>query len=279
MNLPQLNLAVLRQTLISKHQELLLSIEQLNDLKILKLMAQRIRNTFAFLKNGLLVVAAEDLIGASDNADAIKDAWEEFVSTYQDKICSGDTDAVIVIGSPGKRPQQLARIKRIEMIILDGTRIARMAWGDEESEPQWSDDGVDGAAPESRDKLLDKKLILIHRILNGEKQKVSKAKPAPLFSFGAKPVQKKDEDPKEDQPAAEVEAPQWCKDTMVTAQPLSAVLAFYRYYLLQPKYKAIVKHDLDHPAYFKKRDRILELISQEKHRTYFTAANLSFLSL
>ena len=100
LNLPQLNLAVLRQTLITKHQALLVSIEQLNDINILKLMARRIRNTFAFLKNGLVVVSTEDLIGNSADAAATESAWEDFVATYQDKITANDTEALIVINSP-----------------------------------------------------------------------------------------------------------------------------------------------------------------------------------
>ena len=76
-----------------------------------------------------------------------------------------------------------------------------------------------------------------------------------------KPVEPKAEDPPEDQPKADIAAPEWCKDTMITTQPLASLLAFYRYYLLQPKYKAPLKFDLDHPAYFSKRDSILDIIS------------------
>jgi len=77
----------------------------------------------------------------------------------------------------------------------------------------------------------------------------------------------------------EVEPPQWLKDIMITSQPLAAAFAFYRYYLLQPKYKAIVKFDLDHPAYFKKRDKLLELTQDDEFRAYFLAAILSFIGL
>merc|ERR1712224_660236 len=98
--------------------------------------------------------------------------------------------------------------------------------------------------------------------------KVSKAKPLPLFFFGAKPVEKNNENPEENQVMSQIEDPEMCSDIMMTSQPLAALFAFYRYYLLQPKYKAIVKFNLDHPAYFKKRDAILELVSDENFRNY-----------
>ena len=66
---------------------------------------------------------------------------------------------------------------------------------------------------------------------------------------------------------------------MITSQPLAAIFAFYRYYLLQPKYKAIVKFNLNHAKYFEKRDSILEVVSDSQYKAYFTATILSFMSL
>ena len=74
---------------------------------------------------------------------------------------------------------------------------------------------------------------------------------APLFMFGNLKTDTKPQEVAD----VDVEPPQWLKDIMITSQPLATAFAFYRYYLLQPKYKAIVKFDLDHPAYFKKRDK------------------------
>lgn len=82
VNLTKLNLAVLRNGIIPKHQALMQSIEKLNDIKIMKLLATRIRNTFAFLDNGLVVFAMDDILGQSENKKEMEDAWETFVATY-----------------------------------------------------------------------------------------------------------------------------------------------------------------------------------------------------
>ena len=130
--LPQLNEAVLKQSLIVKHQDLLQKIEQLNDLALIVLLAKRIRNTFAFLKNKLLVVSSEEVIGQPDaNTDKIKASWDDFLSNYQDQITSDKTEAVIVLNGLRK----LNKISKIEMIIIDGTKIARLVFTAEESEP------------------------------------------------------------------------------------------------------------------------------------------------
>ena len=78
---------------------------------------------------------------------------------------------------------------------------------------------------------MDEKVELIHRIINGEKQKISKPKAA-LFSFGSKPAVEKEEKTETATAPIEITSPSNCKDVMVTAQPLSTVFAFYRYYLL-----------------------------------------------
>lgn len=125
---------------------------------------------------------------ADASQDEVKQTWDNFLSNYQDKIASGNTDAVIVLHGACKPSS--SKISKIEMIIVDGTKIARLVFTDEESEPSWSDDGAgEGASPNERKvNILDEKLTLIHRILNGDKQKVNKPKMA-LFNFGSKPAE------------------------------------------------------------------------------------------
>lgn len=60
-------------------------------------------------------------------------------------------------------------------------------------------------------------------------------------------------------------------------QPIYGVFAFYRYYVLQDKYKAIVKFNLDHQAYFSKRDQIMETVNDGDLREYWKACILSFV--
>lgn len=148
------------------------------------LLAKRIRNTFAFLGNKLLVVASEELIGQHDTTyEAVNKTWDEFLSIHQDKIMAESTESIIVLHGVCKPAS--SKVSKMEMIILNGTKIARIVFTDEESVPQWSDDGAaDGTVPnERKSNILDEKLTLIHRIINGDKQKVKKPKKA-LFSFG-----------------------------------------------------------------------------------------------
>ena len=53
------------------------------------------------------------------------------------------------------------------------------------------------------------------------------------------------------------------------ASPVFGLFIFYKYYLDLEKYKAIVKFDLDHKAYFKKRDELVTLANNEKFKTYW----------
>ena len=76
-----------------------------------------------------------------------------------------------------------------------------------------------------------------------------------------------------------VEPPEHYKDTMLTPQPLFALFLFYRYYLLQPKYKSIVKHNLNHPAYLKRRDQLIEMAGSPHIKSYLTGSLLFLLGL
>jgi len=67
---------------------------------------------------------------------------------------------------------------------------------------------------------------------------------------------------KEPQAPIEVPEPERAKDTILVkdGKPLYALYGFIRYYLFQEKYKAIVKFNLNHKAYFSKRDAIIKLV-------------------
>ena len=75
-----------------------------------------------------------------------------------------------------------------------------------------------------------------------------------------------------------IEEAERCKETIVVKQnPLYAVFAYYRYYVLMEKYKAIVRFNLNHKAYFGKRDAILELANDQALSPYWKASILSFV--
>jgi len=66
---------------------------------------------------------------------------------------------------------------------------------------------------------------------------------------------------KEPQGPIEVPEPERAKDTVLVkdGKPLYALFGLLRYYLFQEKYKAIIKFNLNHRAYFSKRDEIIKL--------------------
>ena len=101
---------------------------------------------------------------------------------------------------------------------------------------QWSESSEEDSA--------DLKVVQIHKMLNG----VKFAKEKKLF--GA--ICSSDELP--DPNTQEVKPAQSFKESIVVPNPLIGVFAYYRYYLLLEKYKSIVKFNLNHSAYFSKRD-------------------------
>lgn len=61
----------------------------------------------------------------------------------------------------------------------------------------------------------------------------------------------------------EISPAEQVEEHIQTSNPLYLVLLYYRYYMLRhngassSKYKSIVKFNLDHKAYFSKRDRLI----------------------
>jgi len=66
---------------------------------------------------------------------------------------------------------------------------------------------------------------------------------------------------KEPQGPIEVPEPERSKDTILVkdGKHLYALFGLLRYYLYQEKYKSIIKFNLNHRAYFSKRDEIIKL--------------------
>ena len=92
--------------------------------------------------------------------------------------------------------------------------------------------------------------------------------------FGSAPATKSTEE----QVDLNIDEPEYCSDEIQTSNPLFAMFAFYRYYLMltadkdEPskcKYKAIVKFNLDHNAYYSKRDAIIELVDDAEYQLYW----------
>ena len=61
------------------------------------------------------------------------------------------------------------------------------------------------------------------------------------------------------------------------SEPIFGLYIYFKYYLELEKYKAIVKFDLDHKAYFKKRDELVSLANDPKLKSYWEACILSFV--
>jgi hypothetical protein len=67
------------------------------------------------------------------------------------------------------------------------------------------------------------------------------------------------------------------EDTIKMNQPIFGLFIYFKYYLDLEKYKAIVKFNLDHKAYFKKRDELVNMANIKKYKTYWEACILSFV--
>ena len=116
------------------------------------------------MRANLLIYASEEIIGK---------AWDTFVAQHQEKMASGKTEAVVVVSSHGETSMQ-----KVQMTILDGTKMCKITWTTVESEVLWtqSDEGDDVED-------LDSKLVLIHGMLNGVRQEVKQQSQKPLFQF------------------------------------------------------------------------------------------------
>lgn len=76
----------------------------------------------------------------------------------------------------------------------------------------------------------------------------------------------------------DVKQPEQANETIIVkSNPLFAVYAYYRYYVLQEKLMAIVKFNLDHQAYFSKRNEIMAVVNDAELRDYWNAALFSFI--
>ena len=95
----------------------------------------------------------------------------------------------------------------------------------------------------------------------------------PLFGFMAKPA----EPAPEKRVNKDIADPVRAKDTILVKEgkPIYALYALARYYIHLQKYKAIVKFDLDHKAYFSKRDAIIKMAQDKSLQQYWLASILS----
>ena len=93
--------------------------------------------------------------------------------------------------------------------------------------------------------------------MNGKVDSKYLVTPKPLFGFAPKPAPVV----AEPSPPVEVPEPERAKDTILVkdGKALFVLYGLIRYYLYLEKYKAIVKCNLNHRAYFSKRDEIIKL--------------------
>lgn len=172
-------------------------------------------------------------------------------------------------------------MQQIDLILITNEKICKISFTSQESAVLWSDssengaitpNGDDNATPDKGFKksndALEKRVKAIYHMMNGKFE--TTAKPKGLFGNGtnlgfvAQPAfmtQQKSEE-KAGKEVKEIAEPERARDTILvkSQQPLFALYAFIRYYLYQTKYKAIIKYNLNHKAYFSKRDTIVKLV-------------------
>jgi hypothetical protein len=150
------------------------------------------------------------------------------------------------------------------MVIITETKVCQIIFTNQEGANTWTD------SSNGDESTLEQRIKDIHEMLNGKKFAVEKK---PLFMM--KPTDMKEEDLAKQN--LNIDPFERHKETVVVQNPLAAVFCYYRYYIFQEKYKAIVKFNLNHKAYFSKRDAIVSLADNKKLTSYFNASILSFV--
>ena len=75
-------------------------------------LSKKIHTKFTFLKSKILFVASESIIGKTDaTQDNVNQTWDEFLSTYQDKIATDSVESVVVLH--GSSHPQTSKIQKI----------------------------------------------------------------------------------------------------------------------------------------------------------------------
>ena len=67
------------------------------------------------------------------------------------------------------------------------------------------------------------------------------------------------------------------EETILINSPIFGIFLYYKYYLDLEKYKSVLKFNMDHKAYFKKRDELLAKANDPKLKNYWQACILSFV--
>jgi hypothetical protein len=137
----------------------------------------------------------------------------------------------------------------IDLYLIDADKICRSTF---------SKSGTSQDEPSD----LSGKLHSIFEMMNGKKFGTPKI---PLFMQKAAAAQA---------PQIEItKVPEKHSEVVQVESPLFACFVYTRYYLFQGKFKAMLKFNLDHPAYFKKRDALIEMTKENQR--YWAACILS----
>lgn len=125
-----------------------------------------------------------------------------------------------------------------------------------------------------KSKDIQSKILNIYEMQNGKKF----AKPKLLLFGGPTNGSVNDKSLEEQNSGLSIEDPERHSQLVaVKSDPLFAVFAWYRYYILQDKYKSVVKFNFEHPAIHAKRDQIMEEVNKEELSEYWKATILSFV--
>lgn len=106
-------------------------------------------------------------------------------------------------------------------------------------------------------------------MMNGKK--FGRGKPILLFGGSAPPKTNIIPEPANN---LEIANPIRVSEQIHVENPMFAMFAYYRYYIMQEKYKSIVKFNLDHSKYFEKRDEIIEYVDNKDFLLYWQACIL-----
>jgi hypothetical protein len=208
-------------------------------------MAYKMSSMLGFMQKEVRVYSEQDI--------STDERWRKFLDNESFNITSGKFNAIVVLVNPAQG--QL----KVEIITKGKILTACFANGSQ--------------AQAENSKQINDRIYNIYEMLYGYKFAEKKA----LFGF-SKPAANGSASFDDHNSKITVEEAEYFSKVVPTkTNPLFAVFAFVRYYILLEKYKAVAKFNFEHKAIDKKVDQIMEQANDEELTNYFKAAILSLV--
>lgn len=216
------------------------------------------------------MVAGYELAGVHGDNEEI---WNQFKEQWQEKL-NNEAQAMVILSTTCVNDEE--KLTKTDLTIIEKERISSLVFSSEDSDILWSDDGKQSPVRNmTYQQLLDEKCELIYQMLNGRELPIEKPKPKNPFQKATKKTNVKIDDPREYEL---LPSPNKHRDVIKVNDPLLSLFVFYRFYIQQPKYKAITKTELQHEKYMQRRDELRDFANLEDNKVYLTGALANFIA-